>query len=93
LVTDRLQQSSNLRICRPAIHDSRGSVMAQNQTVSFGEVHRFVERLFDGDLHAKRVLSLTNATLGVIQAGALCLKRGPHRLSITHNFGALKQHH
>jgi uncharacterized protein YaaW (UPF0174 family) len=47
--------------------------MAQNQTVSFGEVHRFLERLFDGDLHAKRVLSLTNATLGVIETASLAV--------------------
>jgi hypothetical protein len=33
----------------------------------FGEVHRFLDGLFEGDLHAKRVLSLTNATLGVIK--------------------------
>ena len=47
--------------------------MVQNQTVSFGEVHRFLERLFDGDLHAKRVLSLTNATLGVIETASLAV--------------------
>src|SRR5471032_1157999 len=47
--------------------------MAQNQTVSFGEVHRFLERLFDGDLHAKRVLSLANATLGVIRTASLAV--------------------
>jgi Transposase DDE domain len=34
-------------------------------------VHEFVESLFEDDLHAKRVLSLGNATVGVLRAGAL----------------------
>jgi hypothetical protein len=37
--------------------------MRRNQTLCFGEVHCFLGSLFDGDLHAKRILSLTNATL------------------------------
>jgi|GEM_PF-6599551 len=40
--------------------------MKLKQTLGFQGVHRFLDRLFDGDLHAKRVLSLANATLGVI---------------------------
>ena len=40
--------------------------MTHKQTLCFGQVHRFLDGLFDGDLHAKRVLSLANATLGVI---------------------------
>jgi hypothetical protein len=40
--------------------------MTCNQTLCFAEVHRFLAGLFDGDLHAKRVLSLANAALGVI---------------------------
>lgn len=47
--------------------------MAQNQTISFGEIHGFVERLFEGDLHAKRVLSLANATLGVIETASVAV--------------------
>ena len=49
------------------LHDSRGQTMRRNQTLCFDEVHHFLDGLFDGDLHAKRVLSLTNATLGVIK--------------------------
>ena len=33
----------------------------------------FLDGLFDGDLHAKRVLSLTNATLGVIKTASLAV--------------------
>ena len=39
--------------------------MTANQTVGFEGVHGFLSNLFDGDLHAKRVLCLANATLGV----------------------------
>ena len=45
--------------------------MRRNQTLCFGEVHRFLDGLFDGDLHAKRILSVTNATLGVIKTASL----------------------
>jgi hypothetical protein len=48
--------------------------MRRNQTLCFGEVHRFLDGLFDGDLHAKRIVSLTNATLGVIKTG----RQAPH---------------
>jgi hypothetical protein len=41
--------------------------MQQNQTLGFTQVHRGLISLFDGDLHAKRVLSLANATLGVVR--------------------------
>jgi len=37
--------------------------MANSQSLSFEEVHEFVDGLFAGDLHAKRVLSLASATL------------------------------
>jgi hypothetical protein len=47
--------------------------MRRNQTLCFGEVHRFLDSLFDGDLHAKRILSLTNATLGVIKTASLAV--------------------
>jgi hypothetical protein len=57
----------------PACRDSRGQTMRRNQTLCFGEVHRFLDGLFDGDLHAKRILSLTNATLGVIKTASLAV--------------------
>ncbi|MDQ2761963.1 MAG: IS4 family transposase [Pseudomonadota bacterium] len=44
-----------------------------NHTLGFGQVHRFLDGLFDGDLHAKRVLSLANATLGVISTVSLAV--------------------
>jgi hypothetical protein len=47
--------------------------MAPDQTLGFQEVSRLLNRLFDGDLHAKRVLSLANATLGVIRTASLAV--------------------
>jgi Transposase DDE domain len=47
--------------------------MKPNQTLCFEEVHRFLDGLFNGDLHAKRVLSLANAALGVIKTASLAV--------------------
>jgi Transposase DDE domain len=47
--------------------------MKPNQTLCFTQVQRFLTGLFDGDLHAKRVLSLANATLGVIKTASLAV--------------------
>jgi hypothetical protein len=47
--------------------------MTANQTVGFEGVHGFLVNLLDGDLHAKRVLSLANATLGVIRTASLAV--------------------
>jgi uncharacterized protein YaaW (UPF0174 family) len=47
--------------------------MANSQSLSFEEVHEFVDGLFAGDLHAKRVLSLASATLGVITSASLAV--------------------
>ena len=44
--------------------------MAKRPGVRFGDVHRFVEDLVGEDLHAKRVYSLANATLGVISSAS-----------------------
>jgi len=47
--------------------------MTADQAVGFDGVHGFLSNLFDGDLHAKRVLSLANATLGVIRTASLAV--------------------
>jgi hypothetical protein len=47
--------------------------MQPNQTLGFTQVHRSLISLFDGDLHAKRILSLANATLGVISTASLAV--------------------
>ncbi len=47
--------------------------MTPAQMLCFTEVHRFLTGLFEGDLHAKRVLSLANATLGVLKTASLAV--------------------
>ena len=47
--------------------------MQPNQTLCFTQVQRFLTSLLDGDMHAKRVLSLANATLGVIKTASLAV--------------------
>ncbi|MGC8477609.1 MAG: hypothetical protein ACP5NP_14765 [Acetobacteraceae bacterium] len=45
--------------------------MQPNQTLCLTDVQRVLSRLFEDDLHAKRVLSLVKATLGVIWTAPL----------------------
>jgi hypothetical protein len=47
--------------------------MQPNQTLCFADVHRFLTSPFDGDMHAKRVLSLANAPLGVVRTASLAV--------------------
>ncbi len=48
--------------------------MPTKKPLSFEGVHQFLRTLFADDLHAKRVLSLAGATLGVI-ASAVSIRR------------------
>ena len=69
-------------------------VMRRNQTLSFGEIHRFVDNLFDDTLHAKRVLSLANATLGVVSTASLAVNTIGHGLALARGLNskhAIKQ--
>jgi hypothetical protein len=47
--------------------------MKPDRTLGFQDVNRFLNGLFDGDLHVKRVLSLANATLGVVRTASLAV--------------------
>jgi hypothetical protein len=64
--------------------------MTPAQTLCFAEVHRFLAGLFEGDLHAKRVLSLANATLGVIRTASLAVHTIGHGLALAR--GLLSKH-
>jgi hypothetical protein len=48
-----------------------GSMRAPKERFDF--VHEFLNRVFNDDLHAKRVLSLANGTLGVMSGAALAV--------------------
>ena len=47
--------------------------MAVRHPLREREVHAFLEKLYAEDLHAKRVYSLANATLGVLASGSLAV--------------------
>ena len=47
--------------------------MRPNQTLCLTDVQRVPTGLFEGDLHAKRVLSLANATLAVVRTASLAV--------------------
>ena len=51
-------------------------------TVSHAEVDLLVDELFSEELHAKRVQSLSNATVGVIEAGTLAIRAIGHGLAL-----------
>jgi len=47
--------------------------MKPDQTLGFDGIHRFLAGLLGADMHAKRVLSLANATLGVVRTASLAV--------------------
>ena len=47
--------------------------MKLKQMVGHDEIMKFVAGLYNGDLHAKRVLSLANATMGVLASASLAV--------------------
>jgi Transposase DDE domain len=56
--------------------------MVRQQPLSYGQVHRSLVGLFDGDMHAKRIASLANATLGVVRTGSLAVSTIGHGLAL-----------
>ena len=47
--------------------------MKPNAVMQRDEIAEFISSVYDGDLHAKRVLSLANATLGVLASASLAV--------------------
>ena len=45
--------------------------MSVRTQMGFEGIRKFIESLFEGDLHALRVYSLANATLGVLSSASL----------------------
>ncbi len=64
--------------------------MAKHAAVAFNDVHRFMDSLFARDVHAKRVYSLANATLGVISSASMAV----HLIGqgLAHTRGLLTKH-
>ena len=47
--------------------------MTQRAILRRDDILEFITKLYHGDLHAKRVLSLSNATLGVLTSASLAV--------------------
>jgi hypothetical protein len=47
--------------------------MKPDHTLGFNGIHRFLDGLLGADMHAKRVRSLANATLGVVRTASLAV--------------------
>ncbi len=66
----------------PALPRRTTSAMATKKLpLDVRRVHQTVESIFADDLHAKRVLSLANATTGTLEAGALGVHAIGHALA------------
>jgi hypothetical protein len=50
--------------------------------ITFKVTHRFLSGLFAGDVHAKRIFSLANATLGVVSSASLAVNTIGHGLAL-----------
>ena len=47
--------------------------MSQQGVLRRDDISEFISKMYEGDLHAKRVLSLSNATLGVLTSASLAI--------------------
>src|SRR5215469_6463507 len=65
-------------------------MIVRNKAKEFEYTHNFVEALFAEDLHAKRVYSLANATLGVMTSASLAVSTIGHGLALAR--GGLSKH-
>jgi hypothetical protein len=64
--------------------------MTSNKQIAFDDVHGFLSGLLSEDVHAKRVYSLANATLGVMTAASLAVAAIGRGLALAR--GSLTKH-
>ncbi len=62
----------------------------QAPTLNAGQVHSFLRSMFEGDVHAKRVLSLANGTVGVLTSGSLAVSAIGH--GVAQALGTVPKH-
>ena len=55
------------------MHPQENRQTSSRQWFQRHDLLNFINALYDGDLHAKRVLSLANATLGVLTSASLAI--------------------
>jgi len=53
-----------------------------NHGITIKDTHNFINALYDEDIHAKRIESLANATIGVVGGGALAINTIGHGLAL-----------
>jgi hypothetical protein len=58
--------------------------------ITFKSIHQFVDTIFGDDIHAKRIESLANATLGVVSTASLAVNTIGHGLALAR--GKLTKH-
>ena len=56
-----------------AFEPIRRRAMTHEAVLRRDDISEFITKLYEGDLHAKRVLSLANATLGVLTSASLAV--------------------
>ena len=65
-------------------------MMLQPNGITPKSTHQFLDRIFGDDVHAKRIVSLANATLGVVSTGSLAVNTIGHGLALAR--GKLTKH-
>ena len=65
-------------------------MIVRKRAAEFKYTHTFIETLFADDMHAKRVYSLANATLGVMTSASLAVCTIGHGLALAR--GGLSKH-
>jgi hypothetical protein len=65
--------TSHEQIASERLHSQRARAKLARVGLSSGSIQRFLNQVAEDDLHVKTVLSLSNATLGVLHAASLCI--------------------
>ena len=65
-------------------------IATQADGITPKSTHQFLDRIFGEDIHAKRIESLANATLGVVSTGSLAVNAIGHGLALAR--GKLSKH-
>src|ERR1700680_558775 len=87
----RLKKEEKNKTLPPADVTRREKPMAaRNRKAEFEYTRNFIDALFAEDMHAKRVYSLANATLGVMTSASLAVSTIGHGLALAR--GRLNKH-
>jgi hypothetical protein len=68
-----MNTSAAEQVASDRLHSERARAKLARVGLSSGSIQRFLEEVIGEDLHVKTILSLANATLGVLHAASLCI--------------------